>query len=322
MKRKIMILGCALLTLTLSACGGAKEPDAASINANTIAAQFLVTQYEYAAANQIPLQSFSEQSKLAGWYEENAVALDKAPEELLFVEPTGFSDRYELTRRESGYYYVGELKDNQPDGFGMILQRDTLRSDYDDPTYSYLYIGSFEKGLYEGYGLLFRVPTIDNGGYGDLNTIFQYVTEDQTSDLFQRWYLGGSNYVVYEGMFHKGERDGLGNSFSTSIANTVDYSTDPQTAMDRGLTYWINTGEFKDDQMDGAVRQYCAGYLYYDGEMKDGERSGDGKEYYMGSTQLRYEGEFDHDTYDGKGTMYAEDGSEIYSGKWRDGDYD
>ena len=163
---------------------------------------------------------------------------------------------------------------------------------------------------------------MDNGGYGDLNTIFQYVTEDQTSDLFQRWYLGGSNYVVYEGMFHKGERDGLGNSFSTSIANTVDYSTDPQTAMDRGLTYWIDTGEFKDDQMDGAVRQYCAGYLYYDGEMKDGERSGDGKEYYMGSTQLRYEGEFDHDTYDGKGTMYAEDGSEIYSGKWRDGDYD
>ena len=56
--------------------------------------------------------------------------------------------------------------------------------------------------------------------------------------------------------------------------------------------------------------------------MKDGEKSGDGKEYYLGSPQLRYEGEFSNDTYDGKGTMYAGDGSELYSGEWRDGDYD
>lgn len=89
--------------------------------------------------------------------------------------------------------------------------------------------------------------------------------------------------MAHEGTFHKGEQDGLGNSFFTSIDDTVNYSVDAQAAKDRGCTYWINTGEFKDDQMDGAVRQYCAGYLCYDGEMKDGERSGDGKEYYMGS---------------------------------------
>ncbi len=41
----------------------------------------------------------------------------------------------------------------------------------------------------------------------------------------------------------------------------------------------------------------------------------------MGSTQLRYESEFDYDTYNETGTMYAEDGSEIYSGKCRNGNY-
>lgn len=73
--------------------------------------------------------------------------------------------------------------------------------------------------------------------------------------------------------------------------------------------------------MDGAVRQYCVGYLYYDREMKDGEKSDGGKEYCMGSTQLRYESEFDYDTYNETGTMYAEDGGEIYSGKCRNGNY-
>lgn len=69
--------------------------------------------------------------------------------------------------------------------------------------------------------------------------------------------------------------------------------------MAQGLAYWIDTGEFKDDRPDGKVCQYCGGSLCYDGGMKDGEKSGDGK-----------------------GTMYAEDGSELYSGRWRDGDYD
>lgn len=163
---------------------------------------------------------------------------------------------------------------------------------------------------------------MDNGGYGDLNTIREYVSDDPYSEVFQEWYRGGANYVTYEGTFHKGEKAGTGNAFFTSVGDAVSYSSDPQAAMEQGLAYWIDTGEFKDDQPDGKVRQYCAGFLYYDGEMKNGERSGDGKEYYLGSSQLRYEGEFSNDTYDGKGTRYAEDGSELYSGEWRDGDYD
>ena len=321
MKRQIMLLG-ALLAMLLSACGGTGNSGTVPTETNAITERFLAAQYAYAGAHDIPLQGFSDQEKLAAWYEENAGALEKAPEELLFVEPTGFSDRYELTRKESGYYYVGELKDNQPDGFGMILQRDTLISDYENPTYVYLYIGNFEKGLYEDYGLLFHVPTMDNGGYGDLNTIREYVSDDPYSEVFQEWYRGGANYVTYEGTFHKGEKAGTGNAFFTSVGDAVSYSSDPQAAMEQGLAYWIDTGEFKDDQPDGKVRQYCAGFLYYDGEMKDGEKSGDGKEYYLGSSQLRYEGEFSNDTYDGKGTMYAGDGRELYSGEWRDGDYD
>jgi hypothetical protein len=96
--------------------------------------------------------------------------------------------------------------------------------------------------------------------------------------------------VAYESAFHKGERDGLGNSFSTSIAHTVNSSADPNAVMDRGLPYWIDAGTFIDDQMDGAVQQSC-------------------------------EREVDHDAYGGKEPLYAGDGRALYSGKWRNGDY-
>lgn len=290
---------------------------------NSISATFLQSQHSYATANNIPLRYFSEQRKLSDWYEENASDLRKLSENLLFLDTVGVNgNQYVLTRKESDYYYIGELIDNKPNGYGMILQNDSvIDRPTDEKNFVYLYIGSFEKGRYEGYGMLFDIPTLNNGGKGDLNTILNHVTSNIQSELFRQWYLGGANYVTYEGMFKDGHRNGYGNAYYTSLDGVAESGLDSQDIVDKGITYSIDVGEFKDDQLNGHAQQYYAGYLYYDGKMKEDEKSGKGKEYYFRSNQLLYEGEFKRDYYEGTGTMYAEDGSIIYKGKWRNGDY-
>ena len=41
----------------------------------------------------------------------------------------------------------------------------------------------------------------------------------------------------------------------------------------------------------------------------------------MGTNQKKYDGEWIKDEYHGKGTLYSEDGSVKYKGKWTMGDY-
>ena len=79
-------------------------------------------------------------------------------------------------------------------------------------------------------------------------------------------------------------------------------------------------GEFKDGYPDGDVTEYVYDKLFYEGGMKKGEFSGEGKIYYEDGT-LEYEGEFKNGQYHGKGTLYDEEGNKIYSGKWKNGDY-
>ena len=67
---------------------------------------------------------------------------------------------------------------------------------------------------------------------------------------------------------------------------------------------------------------YVNGKLLYDGEMKNDQPNGKGKLYYPNSDILKYEGSFKNGEYNGKGTEYSEEGKEIYSGKWKNGDYD
>lgn len=319
--KKLACGGLSLLLL-LSGCGGT-DSTADEPVANAVADTFLSAQYAYAQVHNIPLLQNSEQKKLAEWYEKHAAELDNSLESMLYLETRGLQDdRYEVTRNETGYYYIGELKDNEPEGYGMVLRWDSLKSGVTGNTeVALIYLGEFHKGQYDGYGLLFDGSAIDKGGLGPTDAILQYVTSDPHSELFDQWYQSGVNYVQYDGTFKDGKKDGEGNSYFISLLNLSTYSEDPQAAFDEGPSYSVNIGDYKDGELDGDVLQYAGGYLYYDGEMKDGERSGSGKEYYLGSTNLLYDGEFKDGDYHGNGTMYAEDGSIIYEGKWKYGDY-
>ena len=65
---------------------------------------------------------------------------------------TGFC--YSITSRGSTLQYFGELKNNKPDGFGVI---------YDNSMSYYTYIGNFSKGKFSGYGIQFSDKLNDNG---------------------------------------------------------------------------------------------------------------------------------------------------------------
>ena len=107
---------------------------------------------------------------------------------------------------------------------------------------------------------------MDNGGYGDLNTILKYVSDAPSLEVFEKWYRGGTNYVTYEGTFHKARRRGPATLFSRRWEIPSATARIPRPVMGQGLACWIDTGEFKDDEPDGKVCQYCAGSLYYDRE--------------------------------------------------------
>ena len=81
-------------------------------------------------------------------------------------------------------------------------------------------------------------------------------------------------------------------------------------------------GTYDDGKLSGTVTVYGVdGYVEYRGNMENGEKSGQGVEYYSETTQVKYEGSFKNDLYDGQGTMYDQNGKVIYSGAWKDGDY-
>lgn len=171
-------------------------------------------------------------------------------------------DQYVITKNPEEAQYMGEIKDNMPDGFGAILAGEKL-----------LYMGGFDKGLKSGFGILFN-PLV-NG------------------------------LIYYEGYFAKDKLEGKGNGY---IVNNL-----------KDITY--TSGDYKDDKMNGAVIVYHNDMLIYKGGMVKGNKEGNGTLYFYDTGKKQYEGGFKDDKYEGVGTLYDKNGKEVYSGKWKNGDY-
>lgn len=320
MKRKCAFIICGLMVISLlSACSDFSS-NSSSKQENFIEQNLMPRQMEYAEENGISITKFSEREKLSTWLEENYVDIEDNPQNMVYLKTGGLSGkRLERTKDPGEYYYIGELKDNQPNGNGILFVRNPKTTGSTaDRTYCFQYIGSFEKGRYDGYGLLFSVPTSEDVGINAAAA----VAPNMESEEFAKLYADGVNYVTYEGMFEKGEKNGKGNQFITFTSWGAAFIYDIESEFANGVTYsTVRIGNFKDDKADGKIKIYIEGNLYYDGEMKKGEYSGKGKSYYNNG-QLRYEGGFKQDEYHGEGTLYDENGEVIYSGKWRFGDYD
>lgn len=227
------------------------------------------------------------------------------------------NDNFKLTLDQSKYMYYGKLKDNKPNGEGVLLE-----STDEGDVYSIKYVGEFKDGRYNGEGLY----------YGDF--------KDINSELDNM----GVRYLYYKGEFKDGNFSGKGNMYVPdlnidnydkaleiyleknkkvieSLSNKSENTSEPYISkMPLYDTRILESGEFKKEELNGeGTLYYSNGKIEYVGDFKKDEYWGEGI-LYNENGSIKYKGEFKNSKYDGKGTLYNEDGSVKYKGEWSNGD--
>lgn len=268
----------------------------------------------YTGKYNIKLNTFSEKKELVPKLNELKKELEspKSPIKYLELEKHLFKEsNYKLTSSKTNIIYLGELKDNKPNGLGLIanlVNPDEAILDKGKDIYLIKYYGYFKDGLFKGFGNSFYIPTEEE--------IFYLSRQYQETGVNYLDFINSKlNYLEYEGEFDNGIKNGLGNYFEYDAIKPIPDEL-PETNI------YIKTGTFKDKVLDGNGREYMRdGYLLYDGSYKDGLHDGGGTLYFPDSSKIEYKGNFSDDRYDGKGTLYDKTGKVIYTGEWNRGDY-
>lgn len=258
-----------------------------------------------------------------------------------------------VKQSQADYYYYGEMKNDKPDGSGVLLKKW-------GEAYIPYYIGEFSKGYRAGYEIE-----------------YQYAMQLEDVEPFYQ--------VIYEGKYKDGKRNGKGCEYYTaldalqkivdrsievgfSMEDTSEFEKNAAEAMElvqqtelayksvdeKGaffseypLVYVSKNkeGNWKNGELEGQSIVYEVGnYVYaegtfksgvpngkvkllypymdrisYTGNMKNGEFDGKGTLYYE-TGQIKYKGDFKNGQYSGNGTLYNEDGSIVHKGKFKNGD--
>lgn len=271
---------------------------------------FYTSQLEYAAEHELILErAMQEEADLGKWLSQ----FEGEPYYLDQINKLG-DVQFKRTIKPGEYIYFGELKDNRPDGYGILIQRSEIEYGaikLEERYYNFLYIGQFTEGRYNGFGMQFCTPA--TGIY----SLYDLCPFEKGSVEFTRYYCMWYNYVTYFGYFSRGEQTGQGNYF---YASTVD-SSEGKIDIDNIRYFHVQSGAFKNGLLNGYGREYWNGLLQYEGGLKEGYKHGYGKEYNYLTDILAYEGEFKDDKRHGRGTSYTDKGEIDYSGEWRYGDY-
>ena len=289
---------------------------------------------QYLEVNNIEIPTNKYKSEMEKAIDNNSelIALNASDDERV---------RYTATAGIGDFYYVGELKNNVPNGWGKIIRfvtayetedfnSNAIVADIREVDLSWgipegeqlipilVYIGKFKDGYYDGYGWKYQNYFDDD-----------FVSEDIIGLGYSRYsndiaenILYSCNPLEYMGEFKKGVYHGEGvrfvyytQIFSSPLMQDEVGVEDLQKHLD------ITIATFKDGNLDGKGKNYFCGNLLYEGEYTDWIYHGKGVLYYLGTSQKQYEGQFRTGEYDGKGTLYNMDGTVKYSGKWDMGDY-
>lgn len=258
--------------------------------------------------------------------EEMVSLLEQEPVEVSLKDGGLFRKDYFAVSSIGDYYYYGEVKNNRPNGTGILASRQIGK--VEDCTFAkgLIYAGGFTKGLFSGYGVKFCRGNGSNGVSDNAVDVRDawplirdgYIKQADT-DLLEV-YL--SSFVTEEGTWKKGKISGDANEFFFYSASEYYglFRPYPEGYWANKCTPTILVQHYKGKKVTGDFLQYEGSALVFDGQLKKGLRNGEGTSYYT-SGQAEYHGNWKNDLYDGKGTLYDEDGSVIYSGKWEKGDY-
>ncbi len=300
-----IVLGTAIvsLSLLLSGCDEIKSSVVGEALPEAVQKQFDVLFHdEYISICGIDITKFSQRDSTL----RQAYNLKQTEDQynLSYDKTLLHGRKYSITKDTTGLTYYGSLRDNKPDGFGVICDISGVN----------VYIGNFKKGQYSGYGVLFSDAPVDE------NRIDFEIKEGQINESDRDLAVFyAKRYVNYEGEWIKGERSGNGNSFT--ITNDGVYTNPEISGLWSGSFYpIILKGKFSNDELHGNTEMYCYGCLMYEGECKGTEPHGKGTSYYTNG-QVQYKGQWKKGKYDGTGTLYDKNGEVEYQGKWSNGDY-
>lgn len=270
-----------------------KNEDSLDKYSDSVGYIMLKEAWEYANQNDIEITNFRQRKNVLELATKDNIGniFDKS----VPVEETSklFSDNigYKKTIDSSNLYYYGNLdKKSRPNGWGVLFEYDINGMDY-----IVKYIGEFDEGYFDGYGIKCLDSNIES--FGDVPV------EDMT--ICEEYPIIIQKTLIYEGYFKEGFENGEGINYTKSL-DSNDYSFD--------------IGEFKKDTWNGQMKVYHGNILIYDGETKNGNYHGKGTQYYYGTGNIQYEGEFANSEYQGKGTLYDEQGNIIHKGEFVEGD--
>lgn len=199
------------------------------------------------------------------------------------------SDKYTIAQHTNNYalFYKGNTTNSiVPDGVGIMVR--VLFTTNNEPFIVPKYIGEFEDGRFNGYGILFASDTAYN--------------EDAR-------YM---SFIKYEGYFKEGKFEGKGNLYSFAAASAFKEIAELSNSI---LVY---SGTFEDNERNGDFIVYDREKIIYEGGFKDNERSGMGTEYNKDGS-IKYKGQFKDGKYNGAGIFYNSDGSVYFDGNWKYG---
>ena len=206
---------------------------------------------------------------------------------------------HKITIEEEEYIYYGELKDNKPEGLGVVLKCTSYGM------YCLEKVGYFKNGCLDGNALVFDISYAD---YGIIAFAKDYEGDysmgQQTGEGIEYSYLEYYDLLYYR-EYNENSKviywDGV-EILTDLILRTEDISY---------------IGDFKNGERHGKGVIIVGGELYFAGSFEDGEYI-KGKLYDDGN--LLYDGEFKREQYHGKGILYNEDGSVRYKGEFKNGD--
>jgi hypothetical protein len=213
---------------------------------------------------------------------------------------------YKQTTKSGDVQYLGSLKSGQPNGFGILFEKNSY-----DGVYMPEFIGDFSKGYLDGYGIWFSIE-------------------------------GSYYYPNCEGHYKKGKLDGQYYEYMMDILGTSDENYDTSYALNNAKyddsygsvvfdypivkTELRGGGKMKNGNMDGKwtingfTSDLRSTFVAAEIKFSNKGKKAKGKLYYEDGA-VKYDGEMNGDLQmDGKGTLYREDGSVEHKGQFKKGD--
>ena len=226
------------------------------------------------------------------------------------------------------YYYYGDMKDNRPNGQGIILTK--VSPSIDMALFLPVYAGNFQNGILDGYGIKFYQ---DSG----IEVEGEFLIDDLGAD-FEGIVPEGKVISYYQNDINEIAKNGSIPEEDLDYYSHMQYSNRSAVLNYPILQPSVNIeGEYQEEWLTGDIKEYYYNYqfnlndqkyhkmensvygpLKYEGEMEHDDYSGKGEVFYLNG-QTAFKGNLSDGLFDGEGKIYTKDGKLIYKGQFKGG---